>query len=206
MRNPIRLKNLRLRFLPLYLTGLAILIAFPPEREMLAWAMPLIVLGTCLRSWGAGHLVKNDALTTTGPYAYLRHPLYLGTILVGTGFALAIGGFVSLLVLLALWPWFALHYFPRKERTEGSRLEALYGDRFVRYRAHVPPLLPRFRAWRDEWAPLDQPRSELSAGAAARVESEADRWRLDRYSDNNELGTLLAIAFGILLFWLRAIA
>ena len=190
MRNPVRLKNLNLRFLPLYLAGLAILVFFPPEPHVLARVLPVIGVGAILRGWGAGHLVKNHELTVTGPYAHLRHPLYLGTILIATGFALAVTGWVSLLALVALWPWFALRYFPRKERSESRRLEELYGERFERYRAAVPALWPRLRAWSDT----------EGVGDAA----PARRWALDRYSDNNELGTLLAVCVGILVFWLRA--
>jgi len=187
MRNPIRAKNLNVRFLPLYILGLAILVWLPPRPGASVVAVPLIVLGAALRGWGAGHLVKNDDLTTTGPYGHLRHPLYLGTILAGTGFAVWLGGWAAVAVLALLWPWFALHYFPRKEHSEGLRLEGAYGDRFRRYREAVPALWPRWRRWRAE------------DGA-----SPPARWRFDRYDDNNELGTLLALSFGVLVFWLRA--
>ena len=187
MRNPIRPKNLSLRFFPLYALGLAILLFHPPRREGLGIALLLIALGAALRGWGAGHLVKNHELTTTGPYAHLRHPLYLGTILVATGFAIWIGGWASLVVLALVWPWFVLQYFPRKERSESQRLEEAFGDRFVRYRKSVPALWPRLRAWRD-----DEDRESRVA------------WDLHRYDENNELGTLLALSAGVLVFWLRS--
>jgi protein-S-isoprenylcysteine O-methyltransferase Ste14 len=187
MRNPIRLKNLNARFLPFYVLGFTILILQPPRPEGLVIALPLIVAGAGLRGWGAGHLVKNDQLTTTGPYAHLRHPLYLGTILVATGFAVWIGGVLTLAVLGLLWPWFAFHYFPRKERSESSRLEAAFGEHFLRYRRGVPALWPRLRGWDDEPTP----------GVRA-------SWKFDRYEDNNELGTLLALSVGVVVFWLRS--
>ena len=63
MRNPFRLKNLRLRFLPLYLAGCALLLVVRPEP--VAWCIGLvgILAGALLRSWGAGHLVKGDRMT-----------------------------------------------------------------------------------------------------------------------------------------------
>ena len=195
MRNPIRLKNLNARFLPLYLIGVMVLVLYTPDVRAFAFAVPFWVVGAVLRGWGAGHLVKNDALTMTGPYAFLRHPLYLGTILIGTGFAIAIGGVLSVVALLALWPWFGWKYFPRKESLESERLVSRYGERFERYRAAVPALWPRWTAWRD------------TAGEVASFEGkavDAARWRLDRYSDNNELGTLIAVCVGALLFGLRA--
>jgi len=147
MRNPIRLKNLSTRFLPLYFVGAAMLLFWPPQPEGLFFALPLITAGAALRGWGAGHLVKNAELTTSGPYAYLRHPLYLGTIMTATGFAIWVGGWPTLAVLALVWPWFAFHYFPRKERVESDRLEAAYGERFRRYRNEVPALWPRLNAW-----------------------------------------------------------
>ena len=186
MRNPIRAKNLNARFVPIYLIGLVLLVAFPPRPGAFALALPPIALGLGLRGWGAGHLVKNHALTTSGPYAHLRHPLYAGILLIASGFALLVGHWASLVVLLLLWPWFALHYFPRNERSESARLVERYGDRIVRYRQAVPALWPRLRAWHEE-----------------RRDAPARGWALERYSDNNELGTLLAVGAGLLAFALR---
>lgn len=185
MRNPIRLKNINRRFIPFYLIGVGILVFRPTPSEHFLIAMPLIGFGAALRGWGAGHLVKNAELTTTGPYAYLRHPLYLGTMMVATGFAIWAGGGLTIVVIAIAWPWFGLSYFPRKERIENARLEAAYGDRFRCYRRSVPALWPRLRRFRSE------PRFDRS-----------ESWKLDRYSENNELGTLLAVSLGVLLFWL----
>ncbi|MFP6656120.1 MAG: isoprenylcysteine carboxylmethyltransferase family protein [Myxococcota bacterium] len=185
MRNPIRLKNLKMRFLPIYLIGVGVLFFRPTASEYFLIALFLIGFGAALRGWGAGHLVKNAELTTTGPYAYLRHPLYLGTIMAATGFAIWAGGGLTLLVLAFLWPWFGLHYFPRKERVESARLEAAFGEEFRCYRRSVPALWPQLRRFHGD-----------------RGTGPSDRWRLDRYSENNELGTLLALSLGVLLFWL----
>ncbi len=190
MRNPIRLKNLRPRFLPYIVAGFVLLIWREPPLLGYVLGIPPIALGAALRSWGAGHLVKNDALTVSGPYAHLRHPLYLGTLLVATGFGLLVGWPWSALVLALVWPWFAFHYFPRKDRIESARLAALYGAAFERYHAAVPALRPRWTAWRDP---------------AVAPQGAASVWQLDRYSDNNELGTLIAIAAALLLFGLRSL-
>lgn len=192
MRNPIRLKNLKLRFALLYALGFLTVVFLRPDPIHVASGSALVVLGTLLRTWGAGHLVKNDRLTTTGPYAYLRHPLYAGTLLIGSGFALIAGGVLSWLLLAILVPWFFLRYFPRKERIECARLEARYGDAYTQYRATVPALFPALRAFR----PISQ-----------RSESPAPRpfaWSFTCYADNNELGTLIASLAGLVLFALRA--
>jgi len=194
LRNPIRLKNLRARYLPLYLIGLWILAFHPLDSQRLAWAVPTVVFGLAIRSWAAGHLVKTDVLTRTGPYAHLRHPLYAGTILIATGFALLLGGTLMWFGLLVSWVWFVFVYFPRKERVEGARLQALHGVRHLRYRDAVPALWPRRKAWEDA---LLEPEEEPIG---------CHGWSLDRYSDNNELGTLLAALVGLAVFGLRAVS
>lgn len=190
MRNPIRLKNLRLRFLPLYAVGTLLLFFVRPGWLEYGLGLAAVVAGGALRSWGAGHLVKTTQLTITGPYARLRHPLYLGTLLVASGIAVMVGGWAAIVVLLLFLPWFFLSYFPRKEQVESARLEARYGDAFARYRAEVPALLPRLTPW--------EPAPETLAQGDASL-----RWSLDRYSDNNELGTLLGLIACVLAFGVR---
>lgn len=204
MRNPIRLKNLRLRFLPWYLIGVAVLAFHPPATGDLLRALPWLVAGAGLRAWGAGHLVKTDALTTTGPYAHLRHPLYLGTLLIGSGFAIALGGRLGLAVLVLLWLWFAAVYFPRKERSESARLAERYGERFLRYRREVPALRPRLSPWRGSGSDPSDPGARTGAAAVAGEGHTGGRWDFSRYADNNELGALLAVLGGWLVLWWRA--
>jgi len=182
MRNPIRPKNLRPRFWPAIAAAcLALAFAEPTPGSLLAGA-PLIALWLFVRGWGAGHLVKNDVLTCSGPYAYVRHPFYLGTLAIGAGFAAMLGGRSALVALLVWVPWFFGFYFPRKERIEGARLSSRYGETYRAYRAAVPALWPLRGAW---------------------TEAGSGRWAWSRYDENNELGTLLACALGAagLVFW-----
>ncbi|MCG8587710.1 MAG: isoprenylcysteine carboxylmethyltransferase family protein [Proteobacteria bacterium] len=189
MRNPIRLKNFRLRFLPYYAVGLLVVAWTRPTPLGFAIGAGLACAGLALRSWGAGHLVKNDHFTVTGPYAHVRHPLYLGTLLIGTGFGVIAGGWLALPLIAALGAWFFLDYFPRKERIESARLEALYGAEYARYRAEVPALLASLRPW---------------PGRTPEEPTAAASWQAHRFADNNELGTLLAVVAGLGLFALRA--
>ncbi|MBW2292891.1 MAG: isoprenylcysteine carboxylmethyltransferase family protein [Deltaproteobacteria bacterium] len=196
MRNPIRLKNLKLRFALLYLLGTLALFLHRPHPLTLAPGVGLVVLGIALRGWGAGHLVKNERLTISGPYAHLRHPLYAGTLLVGVGFGLIAGGPFSLLLLALLLPWFFLMYFPRKERVESARLEHRYGNGYTNYRDGVPALIPSLRAWRP--APESKPESDHHQN------EQENTWSRERYIENNELGSLIALLVGLLIFGLRA--
>lgn len=188
MRNPIRAKNLRLRFLPVFVAGIALLIFVRPGLGEYATGAAMIAVGACLRGWGAGHLVKTARLTITGPYAHVRHPLYLGTLLAGAGAAVMAGGWWAVAVLAAFLPWFFLDYFPRKERTESARLEEIYGDAFREYRSSVPALTPRLAAWHPAQAADGLPL----------------HWSFDRYSENNELGTLLGLVALVTVFGIRA--
>ena len=191
MRNPIRFKNVRARFIPLYLLGALMLWFVQPSKVAYGVGAAAVVAGAGLRTWGAGHLVKTESLTITGPYARLRHPLYVGTLLVVGGFAWMVGSWFSLVAFAVLLAWFFGSYFPRKESAESARLAARYGAPFAAYHAAVPALIPLRRPWKPE------------RGAIEFGDADA-RWRLDRYSENNELGALLAVMAGLVAFGLRA--
>ncbi len=190
MRNPIRLKNMRWRFVPPFAVGLVLLFTTRPSVFEYCLGLVAILAGGALRAWGAGHLVKTERLTITGPYAHVRHPLYLGTLLVGVGLAINVGGWAAVLVLAVFLPWFFLAYFPRKDRTESQRLAAAYGAAFADYGAQVPALLPRITRWRATEPALALGDPDL-------------RWSRERYSQNNELGTLLALVACVVAFALR---
>lgn len=96
------------------------------------------LVGVWIRAMASGHVKKNEELTTTGPYAYTRNPLYLGSILIGIGFAIAarnvwIG--VGLIVL------FLFIYLP-VIKSEEEFLRGKFAN-FDEYVARVPRLLPR---------------------------------------------------------------
>ena len=63
-------------------------LAKPSVTSICAGAV-LIVSGLAIRALASGHVRKNEQLTTSGPYAYTRHPLYLGSLIMASGFALA---------------------------------------------------------------------------------------------------------------------
>jgi protein-S-isoprenylcysteine O-methyltransferase Ste14 len=59
-----------------------------PTPRSMAWGVPVAFLGLVLRGWAAGCLAKNQELAVSGPYAYTRNPLYLGTLTVALGLTL----------------------------------------------------------------------------------------------------------------------
>lgn len=109
-----------------------------PSPASLAAGLPLAFAGLALRAWASGHLEKNLALATSGPFAYTRNPLYLGTLTVAAGFALAARN-LWLAVLFALY--FGLAYLPAISEEESYLRQIFPG--YAEYAARVPRLVPR---------------------------------------------------------------
>ena len=80
-----------------------------PRPLSLAVGGTISLLGLAIRAWASGHIRKNDALATSGPYAYTRNPLYLGSFLLGLGFTIGSGWWPLGIVFAAL---FLGIYFP----------------------------------------------------------------------------------------------
>jgi protein-S-isoprenylcysteine O-methyltransferase Ste14 len=111
----------------------------PPVPGAVAWSLALVIPGLWLRGYAAGYVKKNEELTTTGPYAYVRNPLYLGSILIAAGFAVAL---LSWPVAVALAVMFVAIYVP-VIASEERFLRATFPD-FDEYCIRVPRLIPRF--------------------------------------------------------------
>src|SRR3974390_1603273 len=80
-----------------------------PRPAAVAWSLALVLPGLWLRGYASGYVKKNRELTVTGPYAYTRNPLYLGSMLIAAGFAVALLSWPFALVLAG---GFALIYIP----------------------------------------------------------------------------------------------
>jgi hypothetical protein len=93
--------------------------------------------GLVLRAVASGHVTKNEALTTTGPYSYTRNPLYLGSIIIAMGFAWAARSWLLAVIVVLL---FAAIYLP-VIRSEEKFLREKFSD-FDAYAARVPRLVP----------------------------------------------------------------
>jgi protein-S-isoprenylcysteine O-methyltransferase Ste14 len=184
--SPFRRKFLSARLLPVYaLAGLCLWLAEPTPGLVAAGGL-LAGLGALLRAWGAGHLVKTERLVVSGPYAYLRHPFYAGTLCAALGFGVAAGPSGLALAALGFAPGFLLYYLPYKDRIEGARLERRYGDAYAAWRSAVPALLPRLAPWRPAGSEAPRP-----------------RWSAERFRENHEAGVLFAIGAALVLVALR---
>jgi protein-S-isoprenylcysteine O-methyltransferase Ste14 len=118
-----------------------------PTWRSIALGAIAIVLGLLIRALASGHVRKNEALATSGPYAYTRNPLYLGSLLIGTGFAVAAR---SWWVGAALAVMFFAIYVP-VIRDEEVFLRQKFPE-FEDYARRVPRMFPRLsqRASPDE--------------------------------------------------------
>ena len=119
-----------------------------PHPVTLAVGAPISFVGLLLRAWGSGHLRKNDALATSGPYAYTRNPLYLGSFIMGLGFTIASGRWWLAVLFVAL---FLGIYLPVM-RVESATLGKLFGASFREYANAVPVFLPRMTPYRNRSA------------------------------------------------------
>lgn len=99
--------------------------------------------GVLVRAWAAGHIVKNDRLATTGPYAHTRNPLYFGSFLIAAGFGIA--AHWSLLLLVA--GFFVAVYVPVIDREKGH-IRGKFPQSYDEYARNVPAFVPRPLPWR----------------------------------------------------------
>ena len=112
-----------------------------PSLLFMALSLLLVVPGVALRAYASGYVKKNAELTVTGPYAYTRNPLYLGSLLMGIGFAVAAR---SWWVGVALVAMFLAIYLP-VIRGEEKFLREKFPE-FDEYARNVPRMFPRIIA------------------------------------------------------------
>lgn len=147
-----------------------------PVAASLLWSLPVSLAGLALRGWAAGCLAKNQRLATGGPYAHTRNPLYLGTLLVAAGLAIAARSQGLALLFAAI---FLFVYLPVIQLEE-QHLREIFPE-YQAYAGQVPALWPRFTA------------APLTAGT---------RFCWPLYRKNQEYQAALGFAVGMLfLLW-----
>jgi protein-S-isoprenylcysteine O-methyltransferase Ste14 len=140
-----------------------------PTWRFLAVGAIVILPGLLIRALASGHVRKNEALATSGPYAYTRNPLYLGSLLIGVGFAVAGRSWWIGIALVVLF--FAI-YVP-VIRGEEAFLRQTF-PQFAEYARQVPRMFPRLT-----------PRSGAATG---------DGFSLELYRKHREYNALLGAA------------
>lgn len=168
----------KLRRVPLFIGAILLILFAKPNLTGIIIGLILILGGEGIRIWAAGHLQKNEVLTVSGPYNYVKNPLYIGTILITTGFCILAD---NIYLLAASTLMFCFHYIPYKKRVEGERLKKLFGEQFEDYDQKVPDYIPRVVPYSQEKLP----------------------WRFKNFIENSEEGILLIIISGIFLVLYR---
>ncbi len=157
-----------------------------PSRLLMAAGIAVVTLGEALRLWGVHHIgvisrTRSDRLgplVVSGPFAYVRNPLYFGNIALWVGFALS-ARLVWMAPVIAVVLALEYHAIVRWEE---CLLDQRLGEPYRAYMNKVPRWIPR-----------------AGAGSSSGVASY--RWRDTLFS---ERGTLIAIAVGYALLWLKA--
>jgi protein-S-isoprenylcysteine O-methyltransferase Ste14 len=160
-----------------FVTAAVFLIFANPRPRTLALGLILVLPGLWLRAYAAGYVKKNAELTRTGPYAYTRNPLYLGSMGIAFGIAIAAGRLWLGILLAAL---FLLIYVPTI-LSEETFLRATFPS-FPDYAARVPRLLPRLTPAR--FAPSQQSMPNAGLG----------RFSAERYRHHREYNALMGAA------------
>ncbi len=122
-----------------FLCGALFLVFAKPQLWTLIVGGLMALPGLALRAWSSGHLRKNDALATGGPYAFTRNPLYLGSFIMGVGFTVAAGRWWLAIIFVTLF----LGIYVPVMRVESATLTELFGKKYRRYAEAVPLFFPR---------------------------------------------------------------
>ncbi len=125
------------------LTAVFLVLALPTVTTMLIGGA-IALVGLWIRVWSAGHIRKFEKLAVSGPYAYTRNPLYLGSLLLAVGFTVAAG--VWWLGLLSAGLFIGI-YLPVM-RVEEEDLRRGFGEEFDEFAKNVPLFLPRLTPWK----------------------------------------------------------
>lgn len=153
-----------------------------PTRQSILVGGIVAAFGLLIRGLASGHLRKDEQLTTSGPYACTRNPLYLGSALLAAGFV--IGG-LSWIAGALVAVYFTVFY-NAVMRSEENDLREQFGVAFQEYAAHVPLFFPGF------------------GSAKGETPSSADaRFSWARYLHNREYQALVGTIAGLGSLWLR---
>ncbi|TPW01099.1 MAG: S-isoprenylcysteine methyltransferase-like protein [Alphaproteobacteria bacterium] len=129
-------------FLGFVFAALALWLATPTRTSLLAGAA-IAVVGECLRLWAAGHLEKSKEVTRSGPYRYTRHPLYLGSSIIGMGIAIASASVIVAVIVIA----YMVLTLTAAMRSEEAHLREKFGDAYDAYAEKRAAPMDRQFSW-----------------------------------------------------------
>jgi protein-S-isoprenylcysteine O-methyltransferase Ste14 len=132
-------------FISMILTVIALAVSRPDSKAFYLAGAALMLLGQLIRLAASAAIVKSKTLTTKGPYAVVRNPLYLGTLVMTAGMMLAMASAARPLLTGLLWAGVGLSFawiYYVTIKAEEAFLRATYGQAFEDYCRQVPAILP----------------------------------------------------------------
>jgi protein-S-isoprenylcysteine O-methyltransferase Ste14 len=154
----------------------------PAHPAAIAWSLVLVLPGLLLRAVASGTVKKNRELAVTGPYAHTRNPLYLGSMLMAAGFAVALLSWPLALLLAA---GFAVIYIPVIASEERFLRDTFPG--FEDYCRRVPRLIPRL-------TPAKALSSQAASGDALASDTSSGGFSFALYRQHREYNAALGAA------------
>ena len=115
-----------------------------PSPESWTIGAAIAIVGESVRLWAAGHLEKSKEVTQSGPYRYTRHPLYLGSSLIGIGMAVIANN----LIVAAIVITYLVLTLTAAMRSEEAHLREKFGDAYDAYAEKRAPRVERSFSWR----------------------------------------------------------
>lgn len=158
-----------------------------PSGESFLWGLLLMIIGEGVRIWGVSHAggatrtrnVGAPELITSGPFGYVRNPLYIGNMFMYTG-AAVIANFWMPYLLFVVWVFFGIQYY-LIVKLEEEKLTEIFGSEYQEYQKQVPRFIPRLRR-----APISRQRPGNIAEAI-----------------RSEKSTFMSFGIILLLFYIR---
>lgn len=163
--------------------GIAFVILARPTFALLLAGVGIALAGLWVRALAAGYLEKGKALAISGPYRYTRNPLYLGSLLLGSGFSIASA---SWWLGLAFLIFYLSIYGPVMRREEDS-LRLQFAGIYEEYARAVPLFLPTFH----------------SHSKNLNVPSSGESFRWVRYRKNREYEAAIGFVIGLVYLVVR---
>ncbi|MDQ3812729.1 MAG: isoprenylcysteine carboxylmethyltransferase family protein [Armatimonadota bacterium] len=163
---------------PLVIVGSLLLLNFITDRRLFWMGVPLVLFGEWLQMWSSAHLYKNQDFTTSGPYTYVRNPMYIGRFFLVLGFFVMTGNVPLIIAYIVLYAPYAQ---VRVKREEG-RLAKIFEPHYQHYCSEVPRWLPKLRPY---------------------SRAEARRWNWTQMCINNEHLNLIGVLVILVIVYLR---
>lgn len=134
-----------------FIFAIIFIIFAKPTLVSLAVGAAVAYVGVLIRAWASGHIRKAKKLAVSGPYAYTRNPLYVGSFIMGVGITIAAGVWWLAILFAVL---FLGIYLPVM-RVEIGDMRRIFGVEFDDYENNVPLFVPRLTKWKDSGERFD---------------------------------------------------